>query len=421
MIYTCSIINLKQPIMNLKQSDKCISINRWRSFTVYYLILILLLFIPAGLYAKENVQQNIEVKGTVTNAQGETLVGVNVVIQGTTTGTITDVDGNYSIMVPGEQSVLQFSYVGHQTRFITIGNQRVIDVQLSVDLAVLDEIIVVGYSRRRQSELSSSVAVVSEEQLRTSAAGTRQLNVMLQGRVPGLIVSGTSGAPGSSASMLIRGRGSIGAGTSPLTVVDGIIGGSYNPADVASVTILKDAAATGLYGSRAANGVIVITTKQGTPGEFRVSVNSTTGPTFDWDDRVAVHDANSLYELHSTAMRNLYDDRVAEGHPSFTGITFEQFRDGIIPPRVLDNPTDWHSLLTRGGYLNQHQVAMSGGYDRTRFYVSGTFNHERGTLLDQYDMRGDLRANVSHDISDQFTAHMRITGNYGQGPWWFGQ
>lgn len=403
---------------------ECISRNKWRSFIVFKFALLFMLtcslsFNAKGNYEAENLaQQGIEVRGTVTDSQGEPLVGVNVVVQGTTTGTVTDVDGNYSLTVPDEDVLLQFSYVGHLTQLFAVGDLRVIDVVMEEDLAVLDEIIVVGYSSRRQSELSSSVAVVSEEQLRTSTAGTRNLNVMLQGRVPGVIISGTSGAPGSSASMVIRGRGSIGAGTSPLIVVDGIIGGSYNPQDVASVTILKDAAATGLYGSRAANGVIVITTKAGTPGEFKVSVNSTNGPTFDWDDRIAVHDAESLYELQSTAMRNLYDDRVAEGHPDFVGTSFEDFRNGIIPPNILNNTTDWHSLFTRPGYINQHQVSMSGGYDRTRFYVSGTFNHEKGTLLDQYDMRTDMRANVSHDVSDAVTAHLRITGNYGDGPFW---
>ena len=409
--------------MKKRPLNGCLSSNAWRSFIVFKFTLVFLLalsFSSEVSVANDNQsQQNIEVRGTVTDTEGNPLVGVNIVIQGTTIGTITDIDGNYSLQIPDEDVVLQFSYVGHLTQVLAVGELRVIDVALEEDLAVLDEIVVIGYSARRQSELSSSVAVVTEEQLRTTTAGTDQLSVMLQGRVPGLIVSGTSGNPGSSASMVIRGRGSIGAGTSPLVVVDGIIGGTYNPADVASVTVLKDAAATGLYGSRAANGVIVITTRQGTPGEFRVSVNSTTGPTFDWDDRISVHDAASLYELHSTAMRNLYDDRVAEGHPDFVGVPFENFRDGIINPNVLNIDTDWHGLLTRPGYLNQHQISMSGGYDRTRFYVSGVYNRESGTQLDQYYQRADLRANVSHDVSNSVTAHLRLTGRYGQHPYWY--
>jgi outer membrane receptor for ferrienterochelin and colicin len=162
-----------------------------------------------------------------------------VLITGTTAGTITDNSGDYSISVPSEQAVLQFSYVGYLSQSIPVGNQRMINVSLEEELAVLDEIVVVGYSSKRQSELSSSVAVVSEQTLQTAPVSP-SLDVMLQGRVPGLVISNTSGEPGSGADMLIRGPGSIGASTTPLIVVDGIIGGDYNPLDVKSITVLKD-------------------------------------------------------------------------------------------------------------------------------------------------------------------------------------
>src|SRR5690606_19214591 len=133
-------------------------------------------------------------------------------------------------------------------------------------------------------------------------------------------------------------------------------------------------------------GVIVITTKSGSSGDFVVSVNSTFGPTYNWDDRVDLYDGPGLYEQWVKAMKNLYDIRVAEGHPDFIDKTFEQYRDITIPPSILDRATDWHGLLQRPGFLNQHQISMSGGNDRTTFYVSGNFNHEKGTTLDMYSL-----------------------------------
>lgn len=364
--------------------------------------------------------QQIAVQGTVTDSNtGDVLPGVNVLVTGTTRGTITDNAGNYSITVPDEEAVLQFSYIGYLTESITVGNQRIINVSLAAEMEVLDEIVVVGYSSRRLSELSSSVAVVSEDALKTAPVST-SLDVMLQGRVPGLIVSNTTGEPGDDADMVIRGAGSIGASTTPLVVVDGIIGGDYNPLDVESVTILKDAAATGIYGSRAANGVIVITTKGGRAGDFKVSVSSTVGPTFNWDDRVEVHNSASLYEQQVIGLKNLYDLRVSEGNASFLSKTFEEYRDQIVPPDVVDTDTDWYNLLNRPGFINQTQLAMSGGNDRTTFYVSGNLHDEKATMIDREYTKATLRSNISHKVFDNLEFNLRLTGAYATNPYsWF--
>jgi TonB-linked SusC/RagA family outer membrane protein len=412
--------------MKKRHLNECTTRYDFKPFIVFKLALLYLLicsfsFEGTGINEAENItQQGFEVRGTVTDIRNEPLVGVNVLIQGTTTGTVTDVNGNYSLRVPDGNAVLQFSYVGHLTQSHKVDDRRLINVSMAEDLAILDEIVVIGYSTRRQSELSSSVSVISEDRLRT-APTSNNLGVMLQGRVPGLIVSNTSGMPGSGSNIVIRGAGSIGASTSPLFVVDGIIGGSYNPQDVETVTILKDAAATGIYGSRAANGVIVITTRTGKPGDFKVSVSSTTGPTFNWDDRVEVHNAASLYEQQVKGMRNLYDLRVSEGHPSFTGTTFEAYRDNILPPEAKNTDTDWYGLLNRTGFLNRTQVAMSGGNERTTFYVSGNYNHEKATMIDRQYTQATLRSNVNHKIFDNLSANLRITGQYNEDPnYWFG-
>jgi len=381
-------------------------------------------FILIGIFLLSQfvaLAQQVSVQGVVTDAKtGAVLAGVNVAVSGTTLGTITDGSGTYSLTVPNEKSVLQFSFIGYQPQSVTIGSQKVINIALAEELAVLDEIVVIGYSSRRQSELSSSVAVVSAAKLQTAPVST-SLSVMLQGRVPGLIISNTNGMPGSGATMTIRGAGSIGASTSPLVVVDGIIGGDYNPQDVETVTVLKDAAATGIYGSRAANGVLVITTKQGRAGDFRVSVTSTTGPTFNWDNRIELNDSHSLYDQQVKGLRNLFDLRVAEGHPDFVGKSFEEYRDKTVPPNVVNTNTNWYDLLNGPGFINQTQLAMSGGNERTTFYVSANLNYEKGTILDRSHTQATLRSNISHKIFENLKFTLRLTGDYETDPnSWFG-
>ncbi len=365
--------------------------------------------------------QQQKITGRVTDKQnGNAMPGVNVQVKGTGYGAITDADGRYSISSVDRNAILVFSFIGYETIEIPVNGKDLIDVSLAENLAMLDEIVVVGYSTKRLSELSSSVSVVSEKELQTAPVSPN-LSVMLQGRVPGLIVSNTSGMPGSGATMTIRGAGSMGASTSPLIVVDGMIGGSYDPQDVESVTVLKDAAATGIYGSRAANGVIVITTKTGRSGDFRVSVSSTTGPTFNWDDRVKLHNSASLYEQQTLGLKNLFDLRVAEGHPDFVGANFEEYRDNVVPPSVLNTDTDWYDLLNGPGFINRSQIAMSGGTERTTFYVSGNLNYEKGTIIDRKYTEATLRSNISHKIFDNLKFTLRLTGDYSTQPYyWFG-
>jgi len=263
--------------------------------------------IPAySQLAKSDPQQTVVTGKVIDKLTGEAMPGVNILVKGSTTGAITDKEGKYSISVSDRNAVLVFSFIGYLSTEIPSEGKSVVDVSLASDVQNLEEVVIVGYSTRKKSELSSSVTVISEGQLNQSV-GSTNLSTKLQGMVPGMIISGTSGEPGSEASIVIQGQGSLEASSAPLTVVDGIIGGSYDTKDIASITVLRDAAATGLYGSRAANGVIVITTKTGQPGQNKISVNSTFGPTFNWDDRVKLYDAEGLYGKWSEAMQNLYN------------------------------------------------------------------------------------------------------------------
>lgn len=243
-------------------------------------ILIILFLLSNFLYSQETFSQ-VRIKGKVIDSKGESLYGVNVVIKGTTTGLITDAEGNYSISVPSKNSILQFSYIGYVNQEIKVGDKTVVDVALAENTQGLDEVVVIGYGSIRKRDLTGAVSSIrSEEVLRTNPAG---INQALQGKLAGVQVQQADGAPGASISILIRGANSFTTSTEPLYVVDGIPFGAgeapaasafgdkqrnnplslINPKDIASIEVLKDASATAIYGSRAANGVVLITTKGG--------------------------------------------------------------------------------------------------------------------------------------------------------------
>lgn len=357
---------------------------------------------------------DVTVSGTVLDQNGDPVPGVTVSVSGTGIGTATDLDGKYTLSVP-DGSTLVFSFIGFEAQRIPVGDQSIIDVTLSEDISSLDEVVVVGYSSKRQSELSSSVAVIGEDELKKGVI-SNNLGTMLQGKVPGMTVSNTGGRPGDAPNIVIRGVGSIGAGYGPLYVVDGVIGGSANPMDIASITVLKDAAATGLYGSRAANGVIIITTKSGKSGETKVSYSGSVGMSHFRDGNIEMMNSAELYDRQKQGFRNFYDAQVAAGVPNFTDQTFDQYLENVLPPSLLDSDTDWRSLLTRTGYVNQHQLAVSGGNEKTTFYVSGNYYNELGTVLGTDYQNIDLRANLKHQISDRFTLHARINAGANKSP-----
>ena len=205
------------------------------------------------------------VTGKVTDAaSGEPLIGVSIAVQGTNQGIITDLDGNYSITVP-DDAVLVFGYLGYSTVSEAVSGRAVINVAMKQDINLLDAVVLMGYSSTSKTELSSSVVSMEGTELRDVT--TPDLGNMLQGKAAGVLVYNSSGQPGQQATIRVRGTGSITAAADPLYVVDGIPGGSFNPNDIESITVLKDAGATALYGSDAAGGVIVITTKKAKKGQ----------------------------------------------------------------------------------------------------------------------------------------------------------
>ena len=353
-------------------------------------------------------QQQQTVSGIVTDQDGQTLPGVTVMIKGTTQGTTTNANGEYSLSNVPADAILEFRFVGMETQEIVVGDQTEINVTMVTAGIGIDEVVVIGYTTRRVSELTSAISVVQEEDLQGVISSN--LGTMLQGKVPGVRVSNTTGRPGQDPQIVVRGVGSIGAGFAPLIVVDGIIGGTYNPQDIETITVLKDAAASGLYGSRAANGVIVITTKSGAAGRTKVSVNSSVGFSYFNEGNLRVMTAQELFDYRRTAATNSYNRLSAPTQ------TLDEYLEANVPISLLNHQTDWQSLLRRTGAVNKQQFSISGGTDETTFYVSGNYFQEKGTLINMEYEQIDVRANINHKISDIFGLNFRVAMGQSQNP-----
>lgn len=354
-------------------------------------------------------QQKKAITGTVVDAAGVPIIGANIIEAGTTNGTVTDVDGKFSLSVENN-AIIHISYIGYLEQDINTSGKASFNITLVEDSKALDEVVVVGYTSKRQSELSSSVTVIKSDKLQAGET-SNNLGTMLQGKVPGLQVSNNTAHPQRNPNLVIRGVGSIGAGYNPLYVVDGIIGGSYNPSDIENITVLKDAAATGLYGSRAANGVILITTKSGKSGKTIVNYNGSFGLQYNRRGNLDMMDSQELYDNRREAVANFYQDRFAANDPNFTGLTLEQYIDQTIPPSVLNTDTDWMSMLTRRGTVNKHNISVSGGNEKTTFYLSGNFYKDQGVLIHEEYQDYNLRANLHHKLSDKLALTFRFDGN----------
>lgn len=338
---------------------------------------------PPVSSAKEVIQQR-ELSGRVTDEDGQALVGVSVRVGEQTT--FTDDNGIYSLQV-SEQETIVFTYLGYLLQEIVYANQTRIDVIMIPDMMDMDEVVVVGYSSKRQSELASSVSIVSGEDLRDVTSN--DLTSLLQGKAPGVVVSSSSGDPNETPTVIIRGSSSITAGSEPLYVVDGIIGGTANPNDIESISILKDAAATGLYGSRASNGVIIITTKSGRSGKTQVNVSSVIG--FNTVD-------NGKYKVMNS--QQLYDYQKSFWDPA----TWERDR----PASLLSQDTDWRGLMFKTGMTHNHTVTVSGGSENTQMYVSGNYYNEEGTLGPTSNEAYNIRSNITHNINEKLKLGVRI-------------
>lgn len=344
--------------------------------------------------------QQKRITGVITDAQtGESLAGVNIMIEGTQTGTTTDVSGRYTIDIPDGSAVLLFSYIGYNNERVEIAGQSTLDIQLVPDITALEEVVVVGYGTQKKSDITGSVTSVSKERLTRLPVN----NVMqaIQGSAAGVNVTQASSIPGDAPATLVRGRGSINASNDPYIVVDGIpltktdaSINDINPNDIESVEILKDASATAIYGTNGANGVILITTKRGSSGAPQIRYNGYAG----------VEEFAHILEFGSGAdLVQQYKDYAAIQ----SGVTFwpdtevrneyeaENWRNGV--------ETDWFDAVTQTGIVQDHNLSVSGGAENIKFYISGDYLNQKGVIKGYNYQRYSLRTNLDVDVTKYMT------------------
>ncbi|MCB4808185.1 TonB-dependent receptor [Tamlana sp. 62-3] len=354
---------------------------------------LLTLFCSVVLFA----QGDITIKGAVVSATDNVPIpGVNVIVQNSSKGTTTDFDGNYEITV-NKGDVLQFSYIGFVTKSITISNQTTLNVSLSEDLAELEEIVVVGYGARKKSDLTGSVSAVKADEL--TAFPVLDAEQALQGRAAGVNVqSNNGGEPGAPISVRIRGNTSINASSAPLIVVDGFVGATMpQPGDIQSIQVLKDASATAIYGSQGANGVVMVTTKKGRSGKINIEVNS----------NYAIQSTANKLDLLNADDFTTYQNAVRENVALTNGNTATPYVRG-------DYDTDWQDLIYRTGNTQNHQLSVSGGSEKMKFYLSGTYFQQDGVLINSDYERVSVLANLDAQVTDKLKLGANLTTNVSQ-------
>jgi TonB-dependent starch-binding outer membrane protein SusC len=306
--------------------------------------------------------QSVTVKGKVTS-ENEPIPGVNVVLKGTTTGTSTDLDGNYTLQVPDGDGILVFSYIGYTAEEVAINNRTTIDVSLVQDIQTLSEVVVVGYGTQNRQNLVGSIASIKSDELRTQGVNTIQKS--LQGRVAGVNIESSGGSPGSGVRILVRGTGSFN-NNDPLYIVDGVQVTNINnlaPSDIASIDILKDASAAAIYGSRAANGVVLITTKTGVKGETRIDLNVYAGLQ-SVTKKIDVLNASEWARVSNAAHDNA-------GLPKL---------DIAQNPESLGEGTDWQREIYQVAPTQNYELGVSGGGENFTYSLSGGYFDQNGIV-----------------------------------------
>nr|WP_271704091.1 TonB-dependent receptor [Bacteroides xylanisolvens] len=396
---------------------KVIMKNKW------LLCILLMLFLPFGLFAqvapaleeqKTETQEapgnNEEtttignaategdagktIKGVINDEQGETIIGASVIVKGEDTGTTSDMDGRFSLEAP-EGAILVISYIGYHTQEVKVRKRSLLHIVLKEDNQLLDEVVVVGYGTVKKSDLTGSVSGVSNRQYKNQPV--QRVENILQGRTPGVEVTATSGMPGASMKVRVRGTTSINKSSDPLYVIDGIISSSgldgINPSDIQSMEILKDASSTAIYGSRGSNGVILITTKQGSEGKAQVM----------FDASVGLSTVRKQYELlnayeYATALNDI------RGSSTISAEDLDAYKNGT-------KGINWTDLLTRTGITQDYRLAISGGNAKVKYLISGNvLDQEAVTIMSDYKRYG-IRANIDSEVKPWLTISAKLNAS----------
>lgn len=402
---------------NFRTIMEVIMKNKW------LLCILLMLFLPFGLFAQvapplekqktetqEAPENNNEVttnsdtntdgdagktiKGVINDEQGETIIGASVIIKGEDTGTTSDMDGRFTLKAP-EGAILVISYIGYHTQEVKVRKRSLLRVVLKEDNQLLDEVVVVGYGTVKKSDLTGAVSGVSNRQYKNQPV--QRVENILQGRTPGVEVTATSGMPGASMKVRVRGTTSINKSSDPLYVIDGIISSSgldgINPSDIQSMEILKDASSTAIYGSRGSNGVILITTKQGSEGKAQVTFDASVGLSTVRKQ----YDLLNAYE-YATALNDI------RGSSTISAEDLEAYKNGT-------KGINWTDLLTRTGITQDYRLAISGGNEKVKYLISGNvLDQEAITIMSDYKRYG-IRANIDSEVKPWLTISAKLNAS----------
>ncbi|MFR9165180.1 MAG: SusC/RagA family TonB-linked outer membrane protein [Dysgonomonas sp.] len=391
-----------------------------------WMLFLSCLFISAGVM----FAQDTSISGTVVDDRGEEVIGASVVVKGTTIGTMTDIDGNFTISIPSGHNTLVVSLIGMTTQEVTASPNM--KITMHSDAEILDEVMVVAYGTTTRSSFTGSAKAINADAI--SAGSKESLDKALVGKVSGVRVSSATGDPGSAGEINIRGVGSVNASKTPLYVIDGVpvktdgdmnyygksqsLLSSINPEDIESMTILKDAAAASLYGSRAANGVVIITTKKGKEGKTKVSYNGELGWSNMAVKQYEMMSAKPMLEYTRDGLANFYTDN---GITSNMDQAYAWANDGYYENGELAVPgmkhifsdtsgntnTDWWDEIYRTAFFQDHQVSVSSGSEATRIYASLGYNQTDGIVVGSDFERFSGRLNVDHKINNIFSIGLK--------------
>lgn len=366
-------------------------------------------------------QEKIVVRGVVYDASGLTLPGATIQIKGTTIGAITDFDGVFELETSKNNIVISVSFIGMQSQDVLFNGQKHIVVNLKEDTEQLDEVVIVGYNAVKRRQLTGSMKVVDSDKIATETSPT--LENRLQGKIPGVMISSGSGQPGSEdLSIRIRGTKSINGSNTPLYIMDGVMVeaaqfAALNSDDIEDIQVLKDASATAIYGARGANGVINITTKKGKSGVTKVSYNTKMGMSLM---------RKSPTEMMSGPENIRYQEMVLAQNPGSSQFPLmyilEKENNGetltaeeqtrITNARATD--TDWTDHMTGNAFTMDHSLSVAGGTDKTRFFLSGSYLDQDGTLRQSNSTRSSIRLNLDHTANDYLTLGVNLTAGFMQ-------
>ena len=342
------------------------------------------------------VSSTKNISGVVKDETGEPVIGANVVVKGTTNGTVTDMNGRYSLEVP-EGGVLQISYIGYNTQEVKVGSGDVVNVSLREDSEALDEVVVIGYGTVKKSDLTGAVGSVQMKDV--SQVGITSADRALQGQIAGVQVNARTGQPGESMMIRVRGSNSLAGGNEPLYVIDGMpvekMNSDINPEDILSMEVLKDASSTAIYGSRGANGVVMITTKRGRTGDTVLEYNGYVG-------------VSSLRKKLDLLGKDDYIAMVNEvSQNDGNGIAITPEQAAMLPNN------DWQDLAYQTALTHSHQVSVSGGTDKTKLYSSLNYMNQEGIIKGSDYNRFALRINGDQKLARNLSLNASIAYSYG--------